>query len=538
MNNINIDRPKITTAEVNQYKDFQALMNRYSRITAKAPLKKRGYKFGIPFLSVVLVSLFVWLILIPIVRKSGIQRTRTEGVRCINPPFPQANIPFTILHIRNLKDTILYVSPVACIEIGQNSLIDSAGNPVNDSIEIRYRQFMNPAEIFLSGIPMIYDSAGHSNTFESAGMIEIGAFFRNRPLLITPEKPVRISFRSSQTGNDYNLYYLDTVQRNWVYKEEDGVEMQKELKFMEQGESEAILTPWVDSLKQIRRIIADLRQQKPEPPVLANPQKWHFKIDILENEFPELSLYSKTVFEIDDQYRALNPSHPAIDWEDVIISRSEKPMHYYVTFKKDTITAKYRACPVLNGESYQLAFSKYEELFETYQRELAQRKEREDQVIRQLIFRQTLRRNDSITRVNNSASRSTENFVIRSFKILNFGIWNYDKALKYDRVLSITPTIIVNDSVYHKTFYRADLTRNALITVNPGNNMEYEKESRSMLWMVAGRDRIAVFTAEDFSSIPSRSASFTFHLRLIDKTIHSSEDFLTLFEVDFKENLD
>lgn len=96
---------------------------------------------------------------------------------------------------------------------------------------------------------------------------------------------------------------------------------------------------------------------------------------------------------------------------------------------------------------------------------------------------------------------------------------------------------MVNDSIYNKTFYMADLTRNALITFNPGKHIVYEKESRNMLWMVTGPDRIAVFTAEDFSGIPSRSASFAFHLRLIDKTIHSSEDFLTLFVVDFKENL-
>jgi hypothetical protein len=354
-------------------------------------------------------------------------------------------------------------------------------------------------------------------------------------LFIVPEKPIKISYRSTQTESDYNLYFLDTLQRNWIYMGDDGIVIPDEVTFLEQTERDRTPNSLMDSLIEIRSVIAGLLLQKPEPPVLANPKKWHFRLDVLANEFPELSSYVKTVFEIDERYKVLNPSHPAIQWEDVVIERSDKPLYYYVTFKKDTLTVRYLACPVLTGESYKMAMQKYESKFTSYQRELAKRKEREEQIVQQLIFRQAIRRNDSIAMENYNMSRKTENYIIRSFTIMRFGIWNYDKPLQYNQMLNIRPVLKVNDTVYSKTFYLADLTRNALITVNPGNDLVFEKDSKNILWMVTGKDRVAVFTAEDFSRIPDGAKSYTFYLKPIKTQINSSEDFLRLFHADFKE---
>jgi hypothetical protein len=537
MNTVNIDRQKITSTEINQYKDFQALMGSFYNIPAKTIRNKRWYKFGIPVISFVLLSFCVWFIIIPLADKKYSQSKPAEEFSFIYPPIPQANISSSIILIQNLNDTVIHIPPFVYIELKRNSLTDSCNILVNSNIEIRLRQFMNPAEIFLSGIPMVYDSAGIRSTFESAGMIEIFAFCRNKPLYIVPDKPIKITYKSMQTGNDYNLYYLDTTQRNWVYKGDDGIVMKEEVPLLEQVESEGIADPLVDSLKQIRSNITDLQLRKPEPPVLASSKKWHFKLDILENEFPELSVYKNTVFEIDESYRPLNPSHPAIQWEDLNITRSENPMHYYVTFKKDTLTVKYRVCPVLTGEPYKVAFRKYEDLFTVYQLELAKRKEREEQIIRQILIRQTLQRRDSAARENYTVTRRSENYVIRSFEILNFGIWNYDKPLVYNKMSSISPIVMVNDTVFSKTFYLADLTRNALITVNPGNKLIFEEDSKNMLWMITDKNTIAVYTAEDFSSIPARNASFTFHLREINTQVNSPNDFLKLFHADFKESI-
>jgi hypothetical protein len=537
MNTIIIDRQKITSADINQYKDFQDLMDRFSHIPAKTTVKKRWHKFGIPVISVLVLSFCVWFVIIPFADYKNTKSKLAEEFSFINPPLPQANIPASIILIKNLNDTVIHIPPFVYIELKRNSLTDSSNSLVNSNIELHLRQFMNPVEIFLSGIPMVYDSAGIRSTFESAGMIEIFAFCRKKPLFIVPDKPIRITYKSMQTSNDYNLYYLDTTRRNWIYKGEDGIVMQEEMPLLEQVESEEITDPWMDSLNKIRSTIADLQLQKPELPVLASSKKWHFKIDILENEFPELSVYKKTVFEIDESYRPLNPSHPAILWEDVIISRSETPMHYYVTFKKDTLAVKYKVCPVLTGEPYKVALRKYEDLFSDYQLELTKRKEREEQILRQVVYRRTLQSRDSAARENYKSSRRSETYVIRSFEILNFGIWNYDKPLTYNKMLSMSPIIMVNDTIFSKTFYLADLTRNALITVNSGNKLVFEEDSKNIIWMITDKNKIAVYTAEDFSSIPARNESFTFHMREINTQVNSPEDFLELFHADFREGI-
>jgi len=220
--------------------------------------------------------------------------------------------------------------------------------------------------------------------------------------------------------------------------------------------------------------------------------------------------------------------------EDVVIERSDRPMYYYVTFKKDTMKARYLACPVLTTEPYREACKKYESTFTAYQRELAKRKDQEEQMEQQMI-RQRRSQRDAAAGDISSASMQARDYVIRSFVIMKFGIWNYDKPLKYNQMVSIKPTIKVNDTLYFMTFYLADQTRNALITFNPGNNLVYEKDSKNLLWMAIRKKQVAVFSAEDFAGIPAGSVNYTFNLRLIKTPLNSSEDFLKLYHNEFKE---
>lgn len=52
-------------------------------------------------------------------------------------------------------------------------------------VKITYREFADPIDFFVSGIPMEYDSAGRKYNFESSGMCEINAYKDDIAVLLT-----------------------------------------------------------------------------------------------------------------------------------------------------------------------------------------------------------------------------------------------------------------------------------------------------------------------------------------------------------------
>lgn len=107
------------------------------------------------------------------------------------------------------------------IIIPQNAFVDKAGNPVSGNVTISYREFRDPVDIMLSGIPMKYDSAGQSEDFESAGMFEMNASVNGEEVFLAPGKKVDMDFAVVDTASTYNFYRLDE-QKGWQYLQPTG----------------------------------------------------------------------------------------------------------------------------------------------------------------------------------------------------------------------------------------------------------------------------------------------------------------------------
>ena len=139
MNTININRDKLTSNEIEKYKNFQAVSEGYSKLPQKAPFKNSWMKFGIYSTSIILTSTLAWFFLFHKSEKNEQPQVKSFF---INPPMPQCNLPYKSFLYYNTSDTIINITPASKIEIKRNSLIDSTGNIVNGPIEIRYREFM------------------------------------------------------------------------------------------------------------------------------------------------------------------------------------------------------------------------------------------------------------------------------------------------------------------------------------------------------------------------------------------------------------
>jgi hypothetical protein len=533
MNTIIINREKITSAEIENLKNFQSLLRNQSLVPAKAPVKMFWKIFGISSVTGVIIATLSWFLFIHKANKPELMTQAGINNDFICTPLPGCNVPYRSILYYNTSDSTIQISSTSKIEIKQNSLVDSSGRIVNGPIQIRFRQFMDPVEIFLSGIPMEYDSAGVKSTFESAGMIEITAFFQNNPVFILPEKPINVSFVSKKIENDYNLYYLDKVNKKWIYKGKEKMVMQNKLQHLEKlttnsrmSIAENSVRILKDSLMIIQSSIADFQLQKPELPAQASPEKWHISLDILRKEFPELAGYEKTIFEIDEKFKPLNPLHPSVEWNDIKIEKAEKPLHYYMSFFKDTMTCKYLVYPVLTGKNYMQEVQKSEQQFSVYQRELSKRKKMEDRIKQKMILEEANIKRDSITFAGNYNSQQTDQLVTRSFEAINFGIWNCDKPATSMNSRIVNPVFVVNDTIYSKTVILLDNSRNFIQKITSGNEMRFDRKSKNMLLMVTGNNQIAIFKNEDFKKIPAFAHDYVFHFIPIKTPISSSENLL------------
>ncbi|MDQ3111659.1 MAG: hypothetical protein M3R17_17355 [Bacteroidota bacterium] len=113
------------------------------------------------------------------------------------------------------------------ILIPSHAFVDAAGNEIKGDVTIDYREFRDPVDILVSGIPMVYDSAGISGDFESAGMFEINASVNGKEVFLAPGKKVDVEFAVVDTASTFNFYRLDPA-KGWVYEDKPGSVEQKQ----------------------------------------------------------------------------------------------------------------------------------------------------------------------------------------------------------------------------------------------------------------------------------------------------------------------
>lgn len=517
---INIDRPPVTDKEIEEFKNFETVINKYKANKPNLPkLNIRNIIItsfaGVATLAVVLFIYYS----APTNDKTLGNAEVTKKEAFIKPPVPQWDVPFKSVFISVENDTVINLPSGSSIWFPKNSLEDSAGNTVLSNIEVRYREFPSPAEIFLSGIPMVYDSAGTRSTFESAAMIEIYAFSNNKPLRIKPESNVEVSLVSHSQETNYNLYYLDTVKQNWTYQGKENIDIEENKR-----------PSWPMKKKRFSTdtaISEPANLVKPELPPLANKDKWHLELDLVKGEFPELDAYNKTIFEIDESYKTLNRTHAQKVWDDVTLKPGPTSLSYYIHFRKGKDSCEYLVKPVLTGLEYNRAKATYDSLYDAYTQALALRKENES--------RRSAGADSTIRVTQSEESWATTMKVIHSFTIQNFGIWNCDRIRVLPNEATINPVFTLNDTIFKQTSYLADGSSNSLTTIYPDAAIHYNKKAKNILWMVTYNNNLAVFTENDFQNLPPGVVRNTLNMRKIKTPINSADDFINLYKKGFIE---
>jgi Leucine-rich repeat (LRR) protein len=140
----------------------------------------------------------------------------------IDPPFQALNVDNKSYQV-DASTAMQLQYDRSTIDIPSHAFLDNNGQVVTGNVDFTYREFNNPVEIMLSGIPMTYDSAGTSYQFASAGMVELRAEQNGFELFPNPEAPIIVNMSSNQKANDFGMYSYDEELSNWVYEGPDSL---------------------------------------------------------------------------------------------------------------------------------------------------------------------------------------------------------------------------------------------------------------------------------------------------------------------------
>lgn len=164
----------------------------------------------------------------------------TEGVpdnKGIHPPI-QKFIPKPIEKTVDVSETATLSLGQSIVTIPKGSIVDKNGNPVTEPITMSYTEYMNPADIFLSGINMTLEEEGETMMFSSGGMFNLTATDNSgNEVFVNPEKPIAVQLFTPSENPEMSLYKLD---KNGVWKLEGKDDLVKPFEY-DQAKIDSIL---------------------------------------------------------------------------------------------------------------------------------------------------------------------------------------------------------------------------------------------------------------------------------------------------------
>ncbi|MBA3899143.1 MAG: hypothetical protein H0X62_02865 [Bacteroidetes bacterium] len=388
-NKININRPPISRQEIDSHKDFNKILYKHSQM--KKPLYKRPR-----FLSSIIVVATIILV---------IMLNKEEEVQSpyINPPIAEFDIAYDDYAVDAAEGGYFTHHGGSIINFPPNSFVDENGNPVIGKVDIKYREFHEPVDIFLAGIPMAYDSAGTQYHFETAGMMDIRGFQNGKPVFFAEGKNAEVALASFNPGPEFNLYELDTVNRNWAFRGKDDIledlaepGLAPEVSEINESETLSLLDRLVPetgaeselsglsspkakeiALREVKKEIVILEKIKPIAPKKADLERHSMNIHVDQKDFPEIAVYKDVVFEIGAENKNFNPENASIVWHDVSLAEVQPGVKYKVTFSKGETSVSYIVYPVFKGKSYDVAKKEFEAKYAEHGKQLGLKKAEE-----------------------------------------------------------------------------------------------------------------------------------------------------------------
>ena len=380
-----------------------------------------------------------------------------------NPPLPELDIPYQKFEIDPSKTNVLYSKMGAKINIPSDAFLDKDGNVIKGKVEVSFREFYNPLDFYLAGIPMNYNDNGIDKVLESGGMVELNAKSNKSELFVNPASKIKVAMKSWTKSKDFNLYDLDKTTGKWIEKGKDSISVLNKNKVF----------PTV-----------------PPMPIIATANA--FKIADDTKMFPEIEGYKDVLFE------PINLSKCNIsDAQEMIV----KPLKNGIF--EITSIIKYGSIRKENTCLCYLAFEPgkdYNEAMKTYQNKYAK-----------ILNERNLHINE-------------EEKILRTLTINNFGFVNCDYPTSYPSGGEINPIYVDENGkpIILNNVVLVEKNSNALFRYF--GNVKYNPSSNNLLWGLTADNKIAFIKNADFKSIKNSTTKQKVRMHIHNEKVKTYED--------------
>ncbi|MCW5906835.1 MAG: hypothetical protein KIS94_03165 [Chitinophagales bacterium] len=530
---VNMNREPLTAADVKAGKDFGNLLKTYQAV--KTPFFKTAkFWFGA---SAVVVAGVAGVLLYNYMAGADMPAAPTSFIQ---PPVAEVNINATNFIINTASDTVVTYKTGSHIYIPANAFLNENGNVVTGEIELSYREFHDIADVFIAGIPMVYDSAGEEYHFETAGMMEIIARQNGKELFANPGALIKVEMVSHNTEDKFNTYCLDTTKRTWEYVAQNNYNKPTVAKKEKQEAKKS--AKQIEKEKELKTAIAAIEQTKPVEPRKVDEQKPRFTIKVDKNEFPEIAIYENMKFQVED--KNYNTAKAKVLWENVELKRVAGTLNYEVTFSNARESYTVIATPVFADKDYAAAKKVYDEKYKEYETALAKKKAEQEKLkaemevkakeIEQKIQQQMKEQQERIRTYEAGLAQS--DLMYRTFTVARFGIWNcdYPQSLpEGGNVLARFENKDTGKSLDLHMVYLVERGRNAMYTYYPDRlkAFRFNPQKENFVWLVTRDMKIAVVRADDFRASVKKTGDVTFKAEVVEQKFKTSEEVKEYLEI-------
>jgi len=325
----------------------------------------------------------------------------------VNPPFKNALIERTTYNIDAAQGAEI-VHGTTKITIPTCAFLDSTGNVVQDSVQLGYREVLNPTQIMLSGVSMDAEE-GSGNYFESAGMMEMVAYRNGEELYTNPDCMITVAMQSLKPEADYNVYSLDTTNRKWVEYESNIKPEQIKVPVS------TFVEPNYAALAKKAGVINPLK------PVKKNKKLYQFKFKTDFTKYPEINIYNGVQWEFAGHKASENPAkNPWVMsayWHEMEIVKRKSNGIYVLRLVSGEKVFKTTVKAVFDEEDMEYAEYVFNQKYTEYRKFIDQKKEEA--------------RKWQLQQKRYELSRDFS----REFRVNQFGWCNIDRIMKYENQL-------------------------------------------------------------------------------------------------------
>lgn len=156
--------------------------------------------------------------------------TEPEKEAFIRPPFPELDPEYTKFAFAAEQGGTFSTESGTTLNVPPDIWKNAEGESVKGDITLKYREFHDAVDIFLSGSSLNYDTAGVQQVFTTAGMFELRAFKDSSEIFIKNDKKLEVKMASYKSDPDFNFYYLDEANGNWKYSGRNEPEVNPKIK--------------------------------------------------------------------------------------------------------------------------------------------------------------------------------------------------------------------------------------------------------------------------------------------------------------------